>query len=68
MHPITLTGDEYQELINTLASRDPLIAALMRKQAEAQAAAKPATSALDLSAKMVPVPNAVLPSPKTPKP
>lgn len=34
--PITLSAEEYETLISALAQRDPLIAGLMRKQAEAQ--------------------------------
>lgn len=37
--PVTLTAQEYAELVGTLASRDPVLALLMRRQAEAQQAA-----------------------------
>lgn len=36
--PVTFTAAEFQELLQAIAARDPLIAALLRKQAEAQAA------------------------------
>jgi hypothetical protein len=36
--PITLSPEEYEDMIRALAQRDPLIAGLMRKQSEAQQA------------------------------
>lgn len=38
--PITLSGQEYEALVQAIAQRDPVISALMHKQAEAQQAAK----------------------------
>jgi hypothetical protein len=34
--PITLSPQEYQELVNALAQRDPMVRFLMARQAEAQ--------------------------------
>lgn len=43
LQPVTLTPQEFSTLLNALAARDPLIAALLQKQADAQKAAqKPA--------------------------
>jgi hypothetical protein len=39
LQPITLTPQEYQELVDALAQRDPLVRFLMSRQAEAQRAA-----------------------------
>lgn len=38
--PITLSPDEYTAIMQALLQRDPIAAALMHKQAEAQQAAK----------------------------
>jgi len=53
--PITLTAQEYAAVLSVLAERDPVLALLMHRQAEAQqaAATKPAAPA---------------PAPDTPKP
>jgi hypothetical protein len=47
--PITLTAQEYAAVLGALAERDPVLALLMRRQAEAQqaAATKPAAPAPD---------------------
>lgn len=37
--PVTLTVQEYDAVMTNLAQRDPIMALLMRKQAEAQHAA-----------------------------
>jgi hypothetical protein len=36
LQPIILTPEEYQGLVNDLASRDPLVRFLMQKQEQAQ--------------------------------
>ena len=36
--PITLTAEEYQQMLNALAARDPVMALLIKKQDEARAA------------------------------
>ena len=43
--PITLSAEEYQQIITTLAQRDPIIAGLIQKQVQAQEAAKKAAPA-----------------------
>jgi hypothetical protein len=37
--PVTLSGEEYQRIVNDLAARDPIVAMLLQKEREAKAKA-----------------------------
>jgi len=46
VQPVTLSAQEYQAVLAALADRDPIMALLIRRQTEAQAAAHTPPSAM----------------------